>query len=91
METDKNPFEGHELQFPLNCHFRIVAQNVPGIRESLEAVLRGLDIQSPLQEGQASAKGAYRTFNFDVEIESREAMNRIDSSLRQNPNVKMVL
>ena len=91
MQPEKKPFGDEELKFPLNCHYRIVAENVPGIRDALERVLGELKITAALRDGHYSAKGAYLTFNFDVEVPSQEVMNKIDAAIRKTPHVKMVL
>jgi putative lipoic acid-binding regulatory protein len=91
MDPETKPFGGEELKFPVSCHFRIVAENVPGVREQLQGVLHGLNISAMLQDGHYSAKGAYLTFHFDVEVPSQEFMNRIDAAIRKAPHVKMVL
>ncbi|MDD2710253.1 MAG: DUF493 domain-containing protein [Verrucomicrobiae bacterium] len=81
----------HELQFPLECHFRVIAECREGMRTEIEAVLRRLGIEAPVERGNVSGKGRYAGFNFSAAVESREAMQRIDRELRAIQGVRMVL
>ncbi len=92
METsDKDPFGGAELIFPLDCQYRIIAEDIPNIHFVIETVLIGLGVTTPLKFGQFSSKGKYITFSVDVKILSREMMYEIDAQLRQIQGVRMVL
>lgn len=88
---DEKQNQAPELKFPLQCHFRIVAEDRPGIQSELEKALRDLKIQNPLNPGNRSSQGRYLTFTADIHVESREMMNRIDAAFRAVKGVKMVL
>ena len=80
-----------ELEFPLECHFRVIAANEGPMQEVIESVARGLGITSPVTKANVSGKGKYISFNISTVVESREAMNRIDAELRRIQGVRMVL
>ena len=80
-----------ELEFPVDCHFKVIAEKLDGIAFVIETVLMELGITSPLTAGNESKGGKYITFNVAVRVDSREQMNRIDAELRNIQGVKMVL
>lgn len=80
-----------ELVFPLMCHFRVIAENRPGMDFVIETVLMELGVSSPLLPGHESKEAKYLSFNVDVKVESREKMNQIDAALRSIEGVRMVL
>ncbi len=80
-----------ELEFPVDCHFKVIAEKLDGIAFVIETVLLGLGVTSPLTAGNESKGGKYVTFNVTVRVDSREQMNRIDAELRNVQGVKMVL
>lgn len=82
----------HEkLEFPLLCHYRIIAHQLPNIDFVIETVLLELGIKNKLKKGNASKGGKYLSFNVDVNVESKETMRAIDDALRSIEGVKMVL
>lgn len=80
-----------ELQFPLDCQFRVIAENKKGMFFVIETVLLENGVTAPLQVQHESAGGKYLSFSVDTRVESREMMNRIDTALRSIEGVKMVL
>lgn len=88
---DEKQNQAPELKFPLQCHFRVVAEDRPGIQPELEKALRDLGIPNPLTAGNRSSQGKYLTFTVDIHVDSRELMNRIDAAFRAVKGVKMVL
>jgi len=80
-----------ELEFPVDCHFKIIAEDLENIHFVIETVLMGQGVKSPLTAGNKSEGGKYITFNVTVCVESREQMNQIDAELRQIQGVRMVL
>ena len=80
-----------ELEFPVDCHFKVITEQIDGMAFVIETVLAGLGIESPVTPGNRSAAGRYITYNLTVRVESREQMNRIDAELRNIAGVKMVL
>ena len=80
-----------ELIFPLDCQYRIIAENQPGMHFVIETVLIQLGITAPLMTQHHSSGGKYLSFSVDVRVDSRETMNRIDAALRAIVGVKYVL
>jgi putative lipoic acid-binding regulatory protein len=83
--------ENVELQFPVECHFRILAENQPNMAFVIETVLMELGVSAPLETANTSANGRYISFNVTTIVESREMMNRIDAELRRILGVRMVM
>ena len=80
-----------ELEFPLECHFRIIAENREGMHFVIETVLLELGVSSPLETGNKSGGGKYASFAFSVVVDSLDTLNRIDRELRLIEGVRMVL
>lgn len=80
-----------ELQFPLDCQFRVIAENRKGMYFVIETVLMQNGVTAPLQKENESAGGKYMSYSVDVCVESLERMNRIDAALRSIEGVKMVM
>ncbi len=80
-----------KLTFPVDCHFKVIAEDLEHMHFVIETVLMELGIQNPLTPGNRSKNGKYITFNVSVRVASREMMERIDSELRNIQGVKMVL
>ncbi len=80
-----------ELKFPLDCQFRIIAENRRGMFFVIETVLLENGVTAPLQTQHESAGGKYLSFSVDVRVETLEIMNRIDAALRSIEGVRMVL
>lgn len=80
-----------KLQFPLDCQFRIIAENRNGMHFVIETVLMELSIQAPLETENRSENGKYQSFSVNVRVESLDQMTQIDQALRNIVGVKMVL
>lgn len=87
---NEDVFGGEALQFPVECHYKIIAEGA-GVRVLLEIALIELGITSTLVTGNHSSQGKYVTFNFDWTVDSFQAMQRIDTRLRAVKGVRMVL
>ncbi|MEM7394551.1 MAG: DUF493 family protein [Verrucomicrobiota bacterium] len=87
----QSSFDGAELEFPLECHFRIVAENLDNMYFTIETVLLGLGITDPLEPAHVSGKGNYASFAFSTIVPSRLVMEHIDRELRAIVGVKMVM
>jgi putative lipoic acid-binding regulatory protein len=87
----QEPFGDEQLKFPLDCQFRIIAENKDGMHFVIETVLMEHGITSPLEAQNQSSGGKYQSFLVVARMESREQMNRIDAALRTIVGVKMVL
>lgn len=85
------PFGDEKLQFPLDCQYRVIAENIPNIHFVIETVLMEHGVTAPLTPQNQSHGGKYQSFLVIVRVESQEEMNRIDSALRNIVGVKMVL
>ncbi len=80
-----------ELQFPLMCHYRVISLDFPNIHFVIETVLMQLGVTAPLQHGNSSSKGKYISTNVDIEVDSKEMMEKIHKELCAIEGVKMVL
>ena len=80
-----------ELEFPVDCHFKVIAEKLDGIAFVIETVLLQMGIRNPLEAGNVSANGNYITYNISVRVESKAVMDKIDAELRNIEGVKMVL
>ena len=80
-----------ELSFPLACHFKVIGERRDRLRDDILQALDTQNINADVTQGNQSGKGTYVTYNFSVEVYSKEQMNAIDGALRAIPGVKMVL
>jgi len=80
-----------ELQFPLECHFRVIAEDRENMHFVIETVLMELGVHDTLERANASSTGKYVSFGFSTTVASREAMALIDQELRAIEGVRMVL
>ncbi len=87
MNDSKTP----ELEFPLECHFRVIAEDREHMHFVIETVLMELGISDPLEKANASSAGKYVSFGFSTVVASREALSLIDQELRAIEGVRMVL
>lgn len=84
-------FGDAELEFPVDVQFRIIAEDIPGIKFVIETVLFEMGIEQSLRFGQFSANAKYISFSVDIRVLSREMLNKIDFELRNVQGVRMVL
>ena len=80
-----------DLKFPLDCQYRIIAENRQNMHFVIETVLLELGILMPLVDQRMSSDGRYFSFSVDVRVDSLEMMNAIDAALRAIDGVRMVL
>jgi putative lipoic acid-binding regulatory protein len=80
-----------ELEFPLECHFRIITERVENMHFVIETVLMGLGVSAPVEQGNSSGAGNYVSYAVSTMVDSLDAMNAIDRELRLIQGVKMVL
>lgn len=85
------PDPGSQLQFPLDCQFRVIAENISNMHFVIETVLMQHGVNAPLKTQNQSGGGKYLSFSVDTRVESLEQMNEIDAALRNIAGVKMVL
>lgn len=84
-------FENEELKFPLECHFKVISEDIEGIHFVIETVLMEMKINVPVVKGNKSTGGKYITHNITVMVDSKEMLTAIDTELRNIQGVKMVL
>lgn len=80
-----------ELEFPVECHFRIIAEDLENMHFVIETVLMELGVHSQLTQRNTSTKGKYVSFSVSTPVDSLAKMNKIDYELRNIQGVKMVL
>lgn len=80
-----------ELQFPLECHFRVIAENNENMQFVIETVVMGLGITAPVEKTNISGGAKYISFNISTIVRSMEEINNIDRELRLIQGVRMVL
>ncbi len=79
------------LEFPLECHFRVIAEDIDNMHFVIETVLMELGIHDKLESANTSRGGKYVSFSVSTTVESLEKLNKIDSELRNIHGVRMVL
>lgn len=89
--TDSCQLDTANLEFPLECQFRVIAEDHEKMAFVIETVLMQLGVEAPVVRGHESKKGTYVSYNITTVVNSREEMNRIDAELRLIVGVKMVL
>ena len=83
--------EDSDIQFPVLCHYKIIAEDIGEIRETIQKVLHEEGVFSELKPGRHSEHQRYITFNVEILVTSKEYMNHLDYVLKNIPGVKMVL
>jgi len=89
--TDSCQLDPANLEFPLECQFRVIADDHEKMAFVIETVLMGLGVEAPVVRGNKSKSGTYVSYSITTVVNSREEMNRIDAELRLIEGVKMVL
>lgn len=89
--TDSCPLDPSDLDFPLECNYRVIAEDHEKMAFVIETVLMQLGVDVPVVRGNKSKSGTYVSYSITTVVQSREMMNRIDSELRLIEGVKMVL
>lgn len=79
------------LEFPLECTFRVIAEDHEKMAFVIETVLMQLGVEVPVVRGNESKDGTYVSYVVTTVVNSREEMGRIDAELREIAGVKMVL
>lgn len=86
-----NPFDESQIKFPVDCHYKIIAENLPGIDVQIVETLKNHGVTSPLKKSSASETGKYVSFDVEVTVHSLESMKILDRALKSIAGVKMVL
>ncbi len=82
---------GKELEFPLQCFFKVIAHDIPDMPSRIQTALAGVGVDVQIEPGHQSSHKKYITYNFGLEVDSRETLSAVDSSLRSVEGVCMVL
>lgn len=86
------PFGDRQLEFPLVCHVKIIADAGPdGIRAAIERALEGEELLTSLSTGNRSGGGKFVTYNVDVRVHSKASMDALDAAIRAIRGVRFVL
>lgn len=84
-------FDGVEIEFPVEVHFRIICETHAGVHEAVMLTADRLGVAEVLTLGNASGSGKYQTYQLSLLIETHERMTEIDAGFRATEGVKMVL
>lgn len=79
------------VEYPCECHFRIIAENLENMHFVIETVIMELGINTQLIRSNVSGKGNYISFGFSTVVYSKEKLDRIDAELRNIVGVKFVM
>ncbi len=80
-----------DIKFPVMCHYKIIAEDLVGVKEAIEKVFLEVNIEAEVTRGRESEMGKYIAFNADVLIHSLKLMRYIDKGLKGIKGVKVVL
>ena len=89
--TESCQLDPANLEFPLECQFRVIAEDQENLALVIETVLMQLGVEVPVVRGNESKSGTYVSYSITTVVQSREEMTRIDTELRNIAGVKMVL
>lgn len=86
-----NP-ENLEIEFPTECHFKVIAVDIEGVHKSLNNCLVRLELADhAFQPSNKSKNGKYISYETSIIVRSHAQMNEIDAALKVVEGVKMVL
>ncbi len=77
--------------YPAIHHVGIVVEESFAALSTLEAVLAGVEVVTPLHDGRASQTGKYRTMRVSIRVGSRAELDALDRDLRAITGVKLLL
>lgn len=80
-----------DIRFPVVCHYKIIAEDVPGLQKVVEGIFAEVNIVVSLKRSGRSDRGKYVTYSADVTMHSLELMRHVDRSIRAVKGVKLVL
>jgi len=80
-----------ELEFPVQCHFKVIAEDLKHMHFTIETVLMELGIHEPIRPGNRSTNSKYVSYNVSIEVDSKTMLDAIDRELRAIAGVRMVL
>ena len=79
------------IRFPVLCHYKIIAEDIPGLQVEIDKVFAGMNIRVSFTRSGRSDRGKYVTYSADVMMHSLELMRFVDRALRAIKGVKLVL
>ncbi len=80
-----------DIRFPVNCHYKIIAEDVPGLAAEIEKIFAEVNIEARFSRTGRSDRGKYVTYSAEITIHSLELMRFIDTAVRKLKGVKVVL
>jgi len=84
--------EDLEIEFPTECHFKVIAHDLEGVHKSLNKCLIDLDLPNhAFQPSNKSKNGKYISYETSVIVDCHARMTEIDLAIRAVEGVKMVL
>jgi putative lipoic acid-binding regulatory protein len=84
--------ENMEIEFPTECHFKVIAYDIEGVHKNLNKCLLDLGLPNhAFQPSNKSKKGKYISYEKSVVVENHARMTEIDTAIRLVEGVKMVL
>ena len=83
--------EKNELEFPRVWEYKVITVAKPGVRDEIVSILEDRGISAEIAEGRKSSYGAYRTFSFQVYVQSKKQMRDLGNDIACCNRVKMVL
>lgn len=84
-------YKPEDIQFPVVCHYKIIAVDHEGVQSAIEKVFLEVNIRVRFEKGHQSGGGKYVTFNADILIHTLELMRHIDREIKKIEGVKVVL
>lgn len=87
----KDAFQNVELEFPFECHFKVIAEDLNNMHFTIETVLMELGINEPVLPGNRSSNSKYISYNISVVVDDKPTLDAIDRELRLIEGVRMVL
>ncbi len=82
---------GEPVAYPAIHHIGIVVGQAFAAEHELLEALACCDVVAPLQGGNASRTGKYRTLRVSVRVVSRDELEVLDRRLRAVTGVRMLL
>ena len=88
-----SPFpEDLEIEFPTECHFKVIAYDLEGVHKGLNRCLLDLGLPNhAFQPSNKSKNGKYISYETSIVVENHARMTEIDVAIRAVEGVKMVL
>lgn len=79
------------IDFPVDWHYKVVAENVPDVERRIADVLREYGYDVAPKPGNASKGGKYLSWHINVTLRDLETFRALSSALAAIDHVKFVL